>query len=415
MEYEFLKDRQYYKFCAYGFLKNLRFFEPFMMLFFVDKGLQYAQVGLLYAIRELLRNILEVPAGIVADAMGRRKVMIVSFVLYIVSFLVFSLVVNYFSFIVGMVFYSLGDAFRTGTHKAMILDYLKMNGWQKQKVAYYGHTRSWSQKGSAISSLVAGLIIFLTKSYSLIFAYAAIPYVLNLILIGSYPKELDGMSKRFDSKEIGKRYRSVLRQFYQSFTKLNVLAAISTTAIFTAYYKSVKDYLQPVLRSVALSVPIVLNWESEQRTAVVIGLVFFIIYLLTSFASKNAGRVADKFPNLRIGLLVTLGVGLFSGFLSGVFYHYSLAVLAIVFYVLIYLVENLRKPIGVGYISDQMEGDILATALSAESQLASLFASIVAIGLGFLSDLYGVGIALMSVSLILFLPAMIGFKVRQKF
>ncbi len=34
-EKTFNKDLQFYKFCAYGFLKNLRFFEPFLMLFFL--------------------------------------------------------------------------------------------------------------------------------------------------------------------------------------------------------------------------------------------------------------------------------------------------------------------------------------------------------------------------------------------
>ena len=29
-----VKDKQYYKFCMYGFFKNLKFFEPFFILFF---------------------------------------------------------------------------------------------------------------------------------------------------------------------------------------------------------------------------------------------------------------------------------------------------------------------------------------------------------------------------------------------
>ena len=40
----------------------------------------------------------------------------------------------------------------------MIFEYLKIKGWTEQKVHYYGHTRSYSQIGSAISSLIAGFI-----------------------------------------------------------------------------------------------------------------------------------------------------------------------------------------------------------------------------------------------------------------
>ena len=60
----FKKDIQYYKFCAYGFLKNLRFFEPFLILFFLDKDITFLQIGILYTLRELTRNIFEVPAGV---------------------------------------------------------------------------------------------------------------------------------------------------------------------------------------------------------------------------------------------------------------------------------------------------------------------------------------------------------------
>ena len=59
-----------------------------------------------------------------------------------------------------MVFFALGESFRSGTHKAMILEYLKRNGLMAHKVAYYGHTRSWSQIGSAVMALTAGLMVF---------------------------------------------------------------------------------------------------------------------------------------------------------------------------------------------------------------------------------------------------------------
>ena len=83
----FRKDIQYYKFCAYGFLKNLRFFEPFLILFFLEGNLSYLQIGVIYTIREVIRNIFEIPSGLAADVLGRRRTMITSFSLYIISFL----------------------------------------------------------------------------------------------------------------------------------------------------------------------------------------------------------------------------------------------------------------------------------------------------------------------------------------
>ena len=100
----------------------------------------------------------------------------------------------------AFILFGTDDAFRSGTHKGMIMDYLKLNHWEKQKINYYGHTRSWSQKGSAISALVAGLIVFYSGSYQNVFLCSIIPYLFNLLLILSYPKELNRSLERAGPK-----------------------------------------------------------------------------------------------------------------------------------------------------------------------------------------------------------------------
>ena len=69
----FSKDKQFNKFCAYGFLKNLRFFDAFLLLFFLENGISFSQIGILYAVREITINVLEIPSGIVADTYGRKN------------------------------------------------------------------------------------------------------------------------------------------------------------------------------------------------------------------------------------------------------------------------------------------------------------------------------------------------------
>ena len=42
-----------FKFSMYGFLKNQRYFEPFLILAFRAKGLSFFQIGILIAFREV--------------------------------------------------------------------------------------------------------------------------------------------------------------------------------------------------------------------------------------------------------------------------------------------------------------------------------------------------------------------------
>ena len=58
-------------------------------MFLLDKGLSFTLIGTLYAYREIMVNVLEVPTGVIADALGRRRTMVQSFAAYIISFLIF--------------------------------------------------------------------------------------------------------------------------------------------------------------------------------------------------------------------------------------------------------------------------------------------------------------------------------------
>ena len=155
------KDRMYYRFSAYGFLKNLRFFEPFIILIFRDAGLSFLQIGLLYSIRDMANNLLEIPTGVFADTFGRRKAMVLAFSAYIVSFIVFFAFEGFSIYALAMIIFAFGEAFRSGTHKALILEYLNLNNILDQKVAYYGRTRGASQLGSAFNALIAASVAFL--------------------------------------------------------------------------------------------------------------------------------------------------------------------------------------------------------------------------------------------------------------
>ncbi len=73
------------------------------------------------------------------------------------------------------ILFGMTEAFRSGTHKGMIMEYLNLNGWEHQAINYYGHTRSWSQMGSAISALLAGFIVYFGGDYQVIFLYSIFP------------------------------------------------------------------------------------------------------------------------------------------------------------------------------------------------------------------------------------------------
>lgn len=108
------KDRLIWKFCFYGFFKNLKFFEPYLFIYLLSKGLDFFHIGLLYSIREAFKYIFEVPSGIIADNYGKRNELLVCFIFYIFSFVLFFLGNGFILISIGMAFFGLGEAFRSG-------------------------------------------------------------------------------------------------------------------------------------------------------------------------------------------------------------------------------------------------------------------------------------------------------------
>lgn len=391
---KFTKDLQYYKFCLYGFLKNLKFFEPFLMLFFLDKGISFLQIGTLYAIREISINIIEIPSGVLADMLGRKKTMMTSFIAYIVSFVVFYYSTNYIWLAIAMLLFSLGDAMRTGTHKAMIFDYLKLNGWMSEKITYYGHTRSWSQIGSSISSIIAAIIVVFTGNYKIVFLFSTVPYIINLFLIWSYPLTLNGPINKLNNISVWHKFKLVYVDTVTSFKNKALWVTLINLSIYQGYFKTIKDYLQPIIVLAVGSSIVLSNISMEKRTAINIGVIYFVIYVVSSFTSRYSNKAVKWLKSPQKVINYTLILGLLAGIFSGVLVSNNSYVTAITIFILIFIIQNLRKPIGTSMVANKVKSEVLATGLSVQSQVDSIFASIFAIVTGFLIDIYGLGEAL---------------------
>jgi len=393
----------YHKFRAYGFLKNLRFFDPFLILFFREMGLSFLEIGALFSIREIATNVLEIPTGIIADAYGRRRSMLASFSSYLLSFALFYLFPHFGIFALAMLLFAFGEAFRSGTHKALILEYLHIKRIENLKVEYYGHTRAASQFGSAIAALIAAGLVFHTGSYRIVFLASIVPYLLELLLMLSYPRELDGVRARLEERGVSRtieQLRSTTIESLRMLRKGPLLRGLLSSASFDGIFRSTKDYLQPVLQAQALALPILLSLAGDKRVAIVVGVLYFFIYLGTSYAASHAGMIQQRIHSLPraanmiyiCGILLLIAVGI--GMLTRVY------VISIIGFLGLYLLQNARRPLLVGYLSDLIPRQTIATGLSVESQLRTLITAALAPLIGLMADRLGIGVSITVIALL---------------
>jgi len=415
--YRAIKDRQYWKFSAYGFLKNLRFFDPFIILFFLETGLKFLEIGMLISFREIIINVLEIPSGVLADAFGRRKSMMLSFVSYIISFIIFFFSTTFHTHLFAMFFFAVGEAFRTGTHKALILEYLRQKDLLDMKVHYYGHTRSWSQMGSAVSAVLAGLIVFFSPGYRFVFLFSIVPYILGLFLIWSYPVGLD-FSNNKDTENLEKihikiRIKNTLKDILTMVKGVSSRRALINTSLSDAVFKSIKDYLQPVLLTLVITIQALSDFSADEKISILSSSVYFVLYFITSYASKQSGNFANQFKTYESSLNFSFILGIIFILFIGIFMYIDLNVFSVVIFIIFYILQNLRKPIAVGVLSSQMPAAAMASGLSVKSQFKTALVAVFSPILGYLMDRLGLGstFLLLAAFLILLYPIV---RLRQQ-
>ena len=397
------KNRQFYQFCAYGFLKNLRFFDPFLLLFFLSKGFDYFDIGMLYAIRETGFIITEIPSGIFADTFGRKKTLIISYIAYLLSFLGFYFAHSFALAATAMLVFSFGESFRSGTHKALIFTYLKHKEWDSLKTDYYGNTRACSQLGSALSATLAAFIVILNANIETIFLFSTIPYLFGLINLSLYPAYLDTINKNESFSKLWKKALQLSLESLKAFKQKQMILATLNLSFYSAYYKSVKDYFQVLILSFSTGIVFLPNFNTNQQNAIFIGIAYTLLFLLSSVASKKSQKFLSFFTSDKRALNYSIIVGVLVGGFAGLLLYFDLKLIAVLLFFGIYIIENLRKPIGISRVINYSNEKINATILSIGSQIQAAITALLALFIGFIADLYSVSLALILSALLLLL------------
>jgi MFS family permease len=377
-----------FRFSLYGFLKNQQYYDPFLMLIFLqEKLLSFTMIGLLFGFRELAVAVMEIPSGAVADLFGRRRSMIVSFSGYIVSFVIFALVDHVGLLFVAMFFFAIGEAFRTGTHKAMILHWLRLEGREKEKTKTYGYTRSWSKAGSLVSIPIAVAIVLSTGRMSSVFWFCLLPYVLSIINFLGYPKELEGEHE--GDVSIGHVFEHLWEAVRDTVRNCRLRRIVTESMAYEGTFKIItKYYIQPVIKQIAAagaiaSLPLMAGLSKEGQIAILIGLVNLPLFLAAVPASRKAYRFAELFGGeqraARWLWVITAMVFVVAAAALWLGMQWTWAMwVAIGAFVVASLLQNFWRPILITRVDDETDSEMGATMLSIESQAKAIGAMILA-------------------------------------
>jgi hypothetical protein len=262
-----------------------------------------------------------------------------------------------------------------------------LQGRLDEKTRVYGYTRSWSKIGSIVSTILAVLFVLLTNNYSYVFFFAIVPYIIGLLNFLSYPAELEGRPEKSVSfKKMAIHLWECMRS---AMANVNLRRLIIESISFEGVYKAVDTYLQPILKNIAIMLPIFILWGEAQRSSIIVGAVYIVIYFAAALASRNAYRLVrfagnEESSSLMLWILNTV---IYIALIP--LLYFELYYIAIALFVLLAILQNIWYPILLSRFDAFATEEKGATVLSIESQAKSLSTMIFAPLIGLMVDYVG--------------------------
>ena len=156
---------------------------PVMALLQLEKGLDLFQIGITMAVYSGTVILLELPTGGLADAIGRKRVYLISLVMSFLSHLVILVAWNFYTMAVGTLLMGVARALSSGTMDAWFVDEfnkIEPEGNLQEALAKVG---TFIPGGLGVGSLIGGLLpMSLGKITSQVPGFGV--YSANLITIG---------------------------------------------------------------------------------------------------------------------------------------------------------------------------------------------------------------------------------------
>lgn len=351
---------------------------PIIVLFYQENGLSMQNVLSLKAFYSLVVVVMEIPSGYFADVWGRKKTLILGSLLGCLGFIVYSFTSNFHGFLLAELVLGIGASFISGADSALLYDSLLQDKKEATYLKQESRMMSFGNFAEALAGIAGGSLALISLRTPFVFqifiAFAAVPASLMLLEVDRDKKGSEG-----GLKQVLMIVRYALWENTQ--LRLNILYS----SIFGCATLILAWFIQPYLKD--------LNMDVSR-----IGIIWTLLNLTVGFTALFAHRIEHRLG--KIGTSVLIVIGLSSGFiLSGVFTS-QLGIVCLFYF---YVIRGIATPILKNYINQITTSDMRATVLSLRNFIIRILFAIIAPFLGWYSDHFSIGEALIFAGSIIFL------------
>ena len=145
----------------YNVLFSLRIADGVWVVFLLARGFSLVEVGLAQSVYSLISFVGEIPSGMAADLLGRKRTLAAAGLCGVLASLLMAFSQNLFGICVSMAFQALMFNLRSGTQQALAYDTLKAVSREREYPRANAILRVVSRVSASLSSLLGGFATLL--------------------------------------------------------------------------------------------------------------------------------------------------------------------------------------------------------------------------------------------------------------
>ena len=160
-------------------LRSFNVTNVIWLLYLLLKGFNPLDIGIFESLFHISSMLFEIPSGMVADLIGRKKARIIGVFLYLVYVILIVYSSNYYLIGLAFLFCGASYAFESGSGEALVYDSLVLTHDEEKFMKINGNREIIFQVSSSIALIIGGYLSLI--SYELSFLVVFIAFVTALI------------------------------------------------------------------------------------------------------------------------------------------------------------------------------------------------------------------------------------------
>lgn len=323
-----------------GLLLNGWFILP-NWVFYFSQHLSIQQIGLIEGIAVMVGILMEVPSGVFADLLGKKKTIIIGSLFLILSCLILINATEFVHFLLGNIIMCIGFSFHSGATEAFAYDSLKEAGEEKGYDTVVAKHTSITIAATLVSTFLGGLLYRLAPQAP----FRAWAVFLGLSIVVMYFTH----EPRIDSAKF-----SVAAYFRHL-----------KEGVMTLFGTRLRNYLIPLL-----AIPIIIKlYQGLVRqsmagyfgyTGETFGYLFALVSLPAILLSFRYSGIRQKLGNKTLLLLIFLSYALVFGVASST----TGLLIGGGLYLLLNVTENIARPLVSSLVNERIDSKHRTTTLS---------------------------------------------------